>query len=573
MSKPELTRKGLIAQLNSLRRQNDMPSISCTSYSRKVILEKIRKQREKLNIKNNGPLSGETALNTPVYSVSPGTAGPDVTDYPKNVFVAPMAADDIHSGLQIAKQGESLFPALGRRFPTRVSPTVAIGVMGTPVYGGYVQSHETNPELKFRRRYKTYSEIMVNTSIVAASIRYYLNLVSKTGWTVEPAEDSGDRGKEIADMVENALYDMDTPWHRVVRRAAMYRFFGFGLQEWTAKRRDDGQLGFKDVQARSAFTIERWDVDEQGTVFGVTQRSPQDNREIYLPRSRLIYMVDDAMNDSPEGLGIFRHLVGPARRLARYEQLEGIGFETDLRGIPIGRAPLALMQQAVDNGTMDPAVRDRIVANIGEFIRSHLKNPERGLLLDSQPFTGQDDQRFPSNIQQWGLELARGDDMAMDDMNRAIDRVNRELARIIGTEHLLLGDGDRGSEALSQDKSHNFALIVESTMTEIAEVMEKDFVMPILNLNGIDEELQPTLKTHPVHFRSVEDVTKSLKDMAASGAMLAPDDPAIKEVRDLLGLSMPDFVPDAEDALMSPTQIRDRSRERDSNVPELEEDA
>ena len=578
-----MTRKELIAELNQLRQANGFDPIRCTSYNKNTILHKIEEQQRMQGGAVPAPVivtdDAYASAATPAYSVSTGTAGPDVTDYPNYpsaTFVAPMTADQItHSDIRVAKQGVSLFPALGRRIPTSVSPTTTVGVMGTPVYGGFIQSHETNPELKFRRRYKTFSEIMLNTSIVAASIRYFLNLVSKTGWKVEPAP--GPRGAEIAEMVESALHDMDTPWHRVVRRAAMYRFYGFGLQEWTAKRRDDGMLGFQDVQARSQFTIERWDVSEQGTVFGVTQRSPQDNREIYLPRSKLIYMVDDAMNDSPEGLGLFRHLVGPAKRLARYEQLEGIGFETDLRGIPIGRAPLALMQQAVEQGRMDPAVRARILENISDFIKSHLKNPERGLLLDSQPFTGQDDQRFPSTIQQWGLELARGDSPAMEEVNVAIDRVNRELARIMGTEHLLLGDGESGSEALSRDKSHNFGLIVESTMKEIREVMESDFVRPILDLNGVDRSLQPILKTHPVQFRSVQDVTRSLKDMAASGAILAPDDPAIGEVRDLLGLSAAstniEGLAEAMGGLaLSPTQIRDRSRLRDSNTARVEDD-
>ena len=122
----------------------------------------------------------------------------------------------------------------------------------------------------------------------------------------------------------------------------MYRFYGFSIQEWTARRRDDGFLTFADIAPRSQRTIERWDVDEAGQVLGALQRSPQTQEEIYLPREKLLYIVDDTLNDSPEGLGLFRHLVAPSRRLKRYEQLEGFGFETDLRGIPIGRSPVHL---------------------------------------------------------------------------------------------------------------------------------------------------------------------------------------------------------------------------------------
>ena len=49
----------------------------------------------------------------------------------------------------------------------------------------------------------------------------------------------------------------------------------------------------------------------------------------------------------------------------------------------------------------------------------------------------------------------------------------------------------------------------------------------------------PTLKTSKIQFRDVETITRSLKDMANAGAILDPNDPAISEVRDELGLSRP----------------------------------
>ena len=61
-------------------------------------------------------------------------------------------------------------------------------------------------------------------------------------------------------------------WARIVRRAAMYRFYGFSIQEWTAKRRPDGLLTLADVAPRSQMTIERWDMLTDGSIQGVVQR-------------------------------------------------------------------------------------------------------------------------------------------------------------------------------------------------------------------------------------------------------------------------------------------------------------
>ena len=201
---------------------------------------------------------------------------------------------------------------------------------------------EKDPELASRsERYRRYSDILANVSIVAAGTRFFLNLVAKASWSFAASEE--DASGEFAERAEAMLTDDPlTPWHRIVRRSAMYRFYGFSIQEWTARRRDDGFLTFADIAPRAQRTIERWDVEDTGRVLGALQRSPQTQEEIYLPREKLLYIVDDTFNDSPEGLGLFRHLAAPARRLKRYEQLEGFGFETDLRGIPSWPSPAHL---------------------------------------------------------------------------------------------------------------------------------------------------------------------------------------------------------------------------------------
>jgi len=55
------------------------------------------------------------------------------------------------------------------------------------------------------------------------------------------------------------MYDMERPWHRVVRRAAMYRVYGYSWQEWIAKKRDDGVIGYLDIEPRTQSTITRWE--------------------------------------------------------------------------------------------------------------------------------------------------------------------------------------------------------------------------------------------------------------------------------------------------------------------------
>jgi len=431
---------------------------------------------------------------------------------------------------------EPLDPTIRGDAPAKVNPFVATGAPGTAIYGGYILSKEKDTSLNGAQRYITYSEMLANTSIVSAGVRYFANLVSKAEWSVEPADDSAE-AEAIAELTKEIMEDMSTPWHRVIRRAAMYSLWGFSIQEWTAKRREDGSIGYLDVEPRPQVTIERWDLDVNGSVLGIIQRNPQNQTEIYIPRGKCLYLVDDTLNDSPEGLGLFRHLVKVAKKLERYELLEAWGFETDLRGIPIARGPFTQLEQMVKQGTLSRPQANALQAPMLSFIESHNKSPEMGMLLDSMTYQTTDERSSPSSVRQWDIELLQGSPTSAAEVAAAIERLNREAARIMGVEHLLLGSDSKGSHALSKDKSESFGLIVDSCLKEMKETFETDFLGPLWELNGWDIKLKPSFKIEKIQYRDVEQLTSALEQLARAGAPLALDDPAINEIRTILGLS------------------------------------
>lgn len=429
-------------------------------------------------------------------------------------------------------------------------PMVTEGGPGVAVFGGYVEEGEINPKVAGHNKWKTYSNLLANTSIVAASVRYFLNLLAKADWSVQPADDS-EEAKRIAERFEHFIHDMETPWHRVVRRAGLYRYYGFSIQEWTAKKSDEGDIGIKDVESRPQHTIERWATDESGTVVGVTQLSPQTFKEIPLDRKRLVYIVDDSLTDSPEGLGLFRHVVEAVERLREYEHLEGIGFETDLRGIPLARAPITELRKQVAAGAISQNQMDEAISQLREFLRKHKRTANLALLLDSKVYESTGDNRTPSGQPQWSMELMKAGATSAPELALAIQRLNREVARVLGTENILLGESGAGSLAMAEDKSNQFALVIDSTLKELGEVFNKDLIKPFMQLNGWDEKMTPKLRPSKIQHSSVAEITAALKDMAAAGAVMGPDDPAINQVRELLGLEEIDLEKAAEDAAIN----------------------
>lgn len=448
-------------------------------------------------------------------------------------------------------------PNLGMPPPTRTSPFKEIGSSGVAVFGGIPMNREKDFRVVGQQKWITFTELMTNTSIVAAGVRYFLNIIASAQWSLEPAVEDGQdqptpQAEEVAEFVESVMNDMVTPWRRVMRRAAMYRFNGYGIQEWTAKKRDkDGKIGMEDVEARPCHTMDRWEVDEKGTVLGIWQRLPQTGETVFLPRQKVLYLVEDSLTDNPEGLGLFRHLVDPYERLKKFQTLEGVGFERDLRGIPIGRVPYQAIRDAVEKGKLDEQKARQLIQAIEDFVKMQSKKEDTSIVLDSAPYAVETDTGTTlSATMQYGIELLQGQQPGFVDLNNALSRLNMEMARIIGVEHLLLGGAGSANRALSEDKSRNFYLTCNATLDEIADGADDDIINNICDLNGIPEELRPKLQHSDVSFRAVSEYTAALAQMATAGATLQPDDPAIDEIRDMLGLSkQPEMSPEMKGAL------------------------
>ncbi len=449
------------------------------------------------------------------------------------------------AGVGVGGYLTNLVGAFAGRVP-RVAPYTEQGVSGTAIFGGYVETIETDHRLVGVYRYRTASEILANVSIVGAGLRFFLNLAASASWSWEPAKDmddgqaSSDEAKRAADWMQSCMDDMATAWPRIVRRSGSYRFHGFGIQEWTAKRREvDGRIGLLDVEPRPQHTIEVWDRDESGAVRAVGQRDPQTGRLIPLPRGKLMYLVDDTLTDSPEGLGLFRHLVEPANRLKRYHWLEATGFERDLRGIPVGRAPLAEINAAVKNGTLLAADRTRILEGMKKFLRMEARDKDTSLLLDSSAYIGTTaDGTTVSGAMKWALELLSSNATSAEEIGDAINRTIRDMAIILGVETLLMGgDSTGGNRSLGEDKSRNLYLTVNAMLADVAEAANRDLRDAVWSLNGFPDHLKPKAVPADVAYKDVAIIAGVLRDMATAGAVLAPDDPAIDDIRDMAGIS------------------------------------
>lgn len=420
----------------------------------------------------------------------------------------------------------------------KVKPFSEFGRLGTFVYSGYLYDRENNPKLAYLQRNLRYEELISNTAIIGAGVRYLTSLCSSAEWSVKPSEE--DKDEFYANFVRRMMETVDQSWMQVVEQSILYYYYGFSLQEWTAEKQDDGAILFRSIEARPQRTIQQFDLDDLGTVHGFGQRLPIGGQTFYIPRSKCLYIVDDVLTDSPVGLGILRHVFETCERLKNYLDIEYASYARDLRGIPVGRAPYAELQKAVKNGELLQADAEKAVAAMETLMKSSKKLPDTAIILDSSQYISKSDTGLNvSSSPQWDLEILQGNGQGFADIDRAINRLQAEIARVLSVENLLLSGG--GSQALSEDKSKRTFLTANSINAHIAARTTKDLLEPLWNLNGFDKKFMPKFDVEEINDRTAEETAKILKDLAASGAVLSADDPVINDIRSALGVSLVDL--------------------------------
>jgi hypothetical protein len=427
-----------------------------------------------------------------------------------------------------------------------VAPLREMGVSNVQVFGGFLATAERARQLQGQEKFRTYNDIVSNCSIVAASIRFYSNVLTNSEWKVNAPDDSA-AAQQYADFVEDVMYGMESSWDRIIRRAAGFKFSGCSVNEWTARRTENGQIVYRNIEARAPGTITQWDLDEQGNVQGFVQRDPNTQEEVYLPRAKTIYLVDDMLSDQPDGLGLLRHCAEPAERLKAYQILEQRGYERDLRGIPIGHAPYAELADWAGDDPERLARAQQHTSAIENFVSMQVKGESTGVVLDSRTYTSQSDTgNSVTGQRQWDLSLLQGGANGLSDMAAAVTRLNTEMARVLGCEMLLLGE-TASSQALSKDKSGNLFLSVNSTLKDLTSQFDKDFIDPLWEMNGFPDEYKPYFSTEDVAKRTAEDIAETLANLAR--AALQPDDEATDYVRGMLG------VPNQPESTLAVTEV------------------
>lgn len=135
------------------------------------------------------------------------------------------------------------------------------------------------------------------------------------------------------------------------------------------------------------------------------------------------------------------------------------------------------------------------------------------------------------------IELITANGSRSIDIDPVVKRYQHDIARSLMAEFLMLGSGS-GSYALSKTKTDLFLRSLESYINTIVDVLNKQLVERLWQLNGLDWSTMPKLVAGDVAPHDLREIAAFLRNINNAGIELQ-DHPEV--VSDLMSIAEIDF--------------------------------
>lgn len=423
------------------------------------------------------------------------------------------------------------------------------------------------PELKGLRGIKAYKEMESNDDMIGAILFAIKMLIRHTLWSVEPGGTTP-ADREAAEFVESCMYDMQNTWTDTISEILSFLPYGWSFHEIVYKRRngrsrdralrskyDDGLIGWQKLPIRSQDTLYKWEYDNKDNLIGMTQQPPPDYELLTIPMRKALLFRTESAKDNPEGRSILRNAYRPWYFKRRIQEIEAIGIERDLAGLPVFTVP-----EHVDIWDDTDPEFQKINAELVKMVKSIRRNEYEGLVLP-------DGYKF---------ELVSSGGTRQFDTNEIIKRYDTSIARTVMADFIMLGHEGTGSFALSKDKTQLFSVAIGSYLDIICETFNSQGIPTLIDLNG--EHFSgitdyPQLAHGEVDQVDIEELASFLKDMVGMGVII-PDENLEDYARDAANL--PDRTVDDEGRKSDETREAQRRKPEQTGTssvdPEKEEE-
>lgn len=369
------------------------------------------------------------------------------------------------------------------------SPLSEFGSSGLSRYGGHLTDN-TIMALQGSRGRRTFREMADSDPIVGALLFTIDMLIRQVRWFVEPADEEEPQSEEAVIFVDSALNDMDRPFKDIVSEILSMLQYGWAYHELVFKLRQgpdgappsqftDNRIGWHKVAGRNQETLDRWIFDEAGDLLGMVQSAPPMYREVFIPVSKALHFRTTARYNSPEGRSILQNAYRPWYIKKNIENIQAIGVERDLAGLPILGVPAEYLSSDADQTKTD------LVNEMKGLLRNIRRDEQEGIIYPLM-YDEQGNKLFELGL------LSTGGRRQFDTTG-IITYYDSRMAMTSMADFILLGHEIHGSFSLSENKTELLSTALAAFMDVIADQFNRRAIPQLLELNGIKMERPPRI--------------------------------------------------------------------------------
>ncbi len=429
-----------------------------------------------------------------------------------------------------------------------------LGVAGVKISHGFVYDEFVLKLIGDKGR-KIYRQMRDNDAIVSAILFAVEMLLRAVDWEVESDEEIDTELLEeasaegvpktaeegVAWIKGCFLKDMSHTFDEFVAIILSMLQYGWQYTEVVYKRRvgpeetdgsmrsnyTDGLIGIRKLADRSQETLDRWEIDESGGIIGLWQQPPMGGVRRFIPIDKALLFRPHPFKGSPEGRSVLRSSYRSWYFLKNLQEIEAIAIERELNGLPVVSIPNAIL-----NGKSVEAIA--ATEKYKKMVRDIKFNEQGGVVLPSDLYQDQDGKY--TTERQVKLELLNAGGTRAIDIGKTIVRYQQDIARTIMADFIMLGSSDKGSFALSKDKTKMFTRALTGWMETIATTINRHLIPKLWSINNFDRSIMPRLAPGSIDPVDLEMLSTFIEKLSRAGATLFPDDALENKLRELGGL-------------------------------------
>lgn len=415
-----------------------------------------------------------------------------------------------------------------------LSPEIGtIGLNSIKAFTNFMQPYET----RFPECIRTFKEMGEDPDVATALDATYI-FVDRAFFDFKIKYNvSSAKSRKAAKFIDYMLRNMQAPLRQYVRSLLTYKQYGFAFAEKVYELDEDPKSPYFGYWRLTKLAFRPQDTLHMAQPFTYSA----DGRSILsvnqnitntmlapgnttletgikeIPFSKVLFVGSNITENNPLGVSPLLAVYRSWREKSLIQEFEVIGVSKDLGGMPVLKVPSDILNRA----SLDPAGDEAQSLRVLQANIANLHSGEQAyMVLPSDVYEG-------TVMRQYDLVFQGVDGTGKQfDTQALIKQRKLDIYNRFGAGVLIMGDGDAGSFALSDNKQTLLSHFIERDVDIVVEAINSQLIPQTLRLNNIflSDEDMPKFVSGEMGDPDIEVNAKAIQQLVASGAIpLTPE--------------------------------------------------